>query len=87
MLSVRGFERLLDDPAELKGLLYMFGLTLAELLILSILDNLSLRLLEFDLLNLSWIFVFKRLLDLEESAFLDPLLPLTNDKFVFKFLP
>tara|TARA_B100000035_G_scaffold306734_1_gene309126 strand:- start:4 stop:270 length:267 start_codon:yes stop_codon:yes gene_type:complete len=82
-----GFERLFDEPVELKGLLYIFGLTLAALLILSIRDNLSLRLLELDLLNLSLIFILEMLLDLEESIFLDPLLPLTNDKFVFKFLP
>ena len=82
-----GFERLFDEPVELKGLLYIFGLTLAALLILSIRDNLSLRLLELDLLNLSLIFMFEILLDLDESIFLDPLLPLTNDKFVFRFLP
>tara|TARA_B100002019_G_scaffold252642_1_gene233714 strand:- start:90 stop:356 length:267 start_codon:yes stop_codon:yes gene_type:complete len=85
--SFLGFERLFDEPVELKGLLYIFGLTLAALLILSIRDNLSLRLLELDLLNLSLIFILEMLLDLEESIFLDPLLPLTNEKFVFKFLP
>jgi len=74
-----GFERLLDEPVELKGLLYIFGFTLAALLILSIRDNLSLRLLEFDLLNLSLIFILEILLDLEERIFLDPLLPLTNE--------
>ena len=67
--------------------MYIFGLTLAELLILSILDNLSLKVLEPDLLNLSLIFEFEMLLDLDESAFLEPLLPLTNETLVFRFLP
>ena len=67
--------------------MYIFGLTLAELLILSILDNLSLRVLELVLLNLSLIFELEILFDLDESAFLEPLLPLTNDILVFRFLP
>ena len=67
--------------------MYIFGLTLAELLILSILDNLSLKVLELALLNLSLIFEFEMLLDLDESAFLEPLLPLTNEILVFRFLP
>ena len=82
-----GLDKLFDDPDEFRGLLYIFGLTLAELLILSILDNLSLRMFEFDLLNLSLILEFERLLDLDIRAFLEPLLPLTKDTFVFKFLP
>ena len=84
---MRGFDKLLEDPAELKGLLYIFGLTLAELLILSILDNLSLKVLELDLLNLSLMFELKILLDLDESAFLEPLLPLTNEMLLFGFIP
>ena len=65
----------------------MFGFTLAELLILSILDNLSLKLLELDLLNLSLMFVFKKLLDLFDIIFLELLLPLINDTFELKSLP
>ncbi len=82
-----GLDKLLEEPAELNGLLYMFGLTLAELLILSILDNLLLRLLELVLLNLSLIFVFVRELVLEDIAFLEPLLPLIRDTGVLKSLP
>ena len=85
--SFLGFERLFDEPVELKGLLYKFGFTLAALLILSIRDNLSLRLFVSDLLNLSLIFIFEILFDLEESILLDPLLPETNEIFVFRFLP
>ena len=84
---MRGFDKLLEDPAELKGLLYIFGLTLAELLILSILDNLSLKVLELDLLNLSLMFELEILLYLDESAFLEPLLPLTNEMLLFRFIP
>ena len=65
----------------------MFGFTLAELLTRSILDNLSLRILELVRLYLSLTLEFERLLDLDEIVFLEPLLPLTNDVFVFKFLP
>ena len=82
-----GLDKLLDDPDEFIGLLYIFGFTLAELLTRSILDNLSLRILELDRLYLSLILEFERLLDLDEIVFLEPLLPLTNDVFVFKFLP
>ena len=65
----------------------MFGFTLAELLILSILDNLSLKLLELDLLNLSLMFEFEKLLDLFDIIFLVLLLPLINDTFELKSLP
>ena len=65
----------------------MFGFTLAELLILSILDNLSLKLLELDLLNLSLMFVFEKLLDLLDIILLELLLPLINDIFELKSLP
>ena len=86
-MSVRGLDKLFEDPVELKGLLYIFGLTLAELLILSILDNLSLKELELVLLNLSLIFELDKLLNLDESAFLEPLLPLTNEILLFRFPP
>ena len=62
----------------------MFGFTLAELLIRSILDNLSLKLLELDLLNLSLMFEFEKLLDLFDIIFLELLLPLINDTFELK---
>ena len=65
----------------------MFGFTLAELLILSILDNLSLKLLELDLLNLSLMIEFEKLLDLFDIIFLELLLPLINHTFELKSLP
>ena len=84
---MEGFDKLFEDPEVLKGLLYIFGFTLAELLILSILDNLSLKLFELDLLNLSLIFVFEKLLDLLDIIFLELLLPLIKDTFELKSLP
>ena len=76
-----GLDKLFDEPIELIGLLYILGLTLAELLILSIRDNLSLRLVELDLLNLFLILVSEKLSFLDEIMFLEPLLPLTNAIF------
>ena len=84
---MEGFDKLFEDPALLKGLLYMFGFTLAELLIKSILDNLSLRLFELILLNLSLIYVFDKLFDLFDIIFLKLLLPLINETFELKSLP
>ena len=82
-------DKLLEDPVVLllKGLLYILGFTLADELILSILFNLSLKLTELDLSNLSLMYVFEKLLDLDEIIFLGFLLPLTNETFVLKFLP
>ena len=82
-----GLVRLFDDPVELNGLLYIFGFTLAELLIRSILDNLSLKLFELVLLNLSLILIFDKLLYLFDIIFLELLLPLTNETFELKSLP
>ena len=82
-----GLVRLFDDPFELNGLLYIFGFTLAELLIRSILDNLSLKLFELVLLNLSLILIFDKLLVLFDIIFLELLLPLTNETFELKSLP
>ena len=82
-----GLVRLFDDPFELNGLLYIFGFTLAELFIRSILDNLSLKLFELVLSNLSLIFVFNKLLDLFDIKFLELLLPLMNETFELKSLP
>tara|TARA_B100001741_G_scaffold282520_1_gene256963 strand:+ start:325 stop:567 length:243 start_codon:yes stop_codon:yes gene_type:complete len=76
-----GLDKLFDEPIELIGLLYILGLTLAELLILSIRDNLSLRLVELDLLNLFLILVSEKLSFLDEIRFLEPLLPLTKAIF------
>ena len=86
-MLLEGFDRLFEDPELLKGLLYIFGFTLAELLILSILDNLSLKLFELERLNLSLIFVFERILDLFDIIFLELLLPLINEIFELKSLP
>ena len=82
-----GLVRLFDDPVELNGLLYIFGFTLAELFIRSILDNLSLKLFELVLSNLSLIFVFNKLLDLFDIKFLELLLPLMNETFELKSPP
>ena len=81
-----GLDKLFEDPKLLKGLLYILGLTLAELLILSILDSLLLKLFELDLLNLSFILLVKSV-DLSEMAFLEPLLPVTKETFELKPLP
>ena len=84
---MEGFDKLFEDPALLKGLLYMFGFTLAELLIKSILDNLSLKLFELVLLNLSLMLIFDKLLVLFDIIFLELLLPLINETFELKSLP